>query len=189
MIVGYARVSTEEQNLSLQLQALQQLGCHRVYSDQGVSGSQASRPGLDQALGCLRAGDKLAVWRLDRLGRSLVQLVHLLEALGRREVLFHSVCESIDTSSCGGRLVFHMMGALAEFERGLISERTLAGLAAARAAGKLLGRPALLSHEQVCWAREQLAQARWSEHELALHFGVHLRTLRRGLGRSCQPQG
>jgi DNA invertase Pin-like site-specific DNA recombinase len=131
--IGYARVSTDEQNLSLQIDALKAVGCEKIFSDQGISGSLASRPNLNRALRTLRPGDKLVVWRLDRLGRSLVNLIQLLDQLGEKGVRFHSLNENIDTTSSGGRLVFHMMAALAEFERTLISERTRAGMAAARA--------------------------------------------------------
>ncbi|TBV76401.1 recombinase family protein [Pseudoxanthomonas winnipegensis] len=137
MIIGYVRVSTEDQNLDLQIQALQRLGCARIYQDRGVSGATRSRPGLDKLMARLKPGDTLAVWRLDRLGRSLPHLVQMLEALGDRGVAFHSLTENIDTSTSGGRLVFHFMAALAEFERTLISERTRAGLASARLAGVL----------------------------------------------------
>ncbi|WBO58473.1 recombinase family protein [Acidocella sp. MX-AZ03] len=139
--IGYARVSTDEQNLSLQIDALKAVGCEKIFSDQGISGSLASRPNLNRALRTLRPGDKLVVWRLDRLGRSLVNLIQLLDQLGEKGVRFHSLNENIDTTSSGGRLVFHMMAALAEFERTLISERTRAGMAAARAKGKHVGRP------------------------------------------------
>ena len=181
MIIGYARVSTDEQNLALQLQALTAAGCVRIYSDQGISGSKASRPGLDRALRRLKPGGKLIVWRLDRLGRSLGHLIKLLEHLGRRGICFHSLTEHIDTSSSGGRLVFHMMAALAEFERALISERTRAGLAAAKAGGKQLGRRHSLSMEQCREARKLMELHSWSKKETALYFGVHPRTLNRRL--------
>lgn len=181
MLIGYARVSTEEQNLDLQTQALQKLGCDKIYSDFGVSGAKSSRKGLDQAMARLRSGDKLVVWRLDRLGRSLTHLVQLLETLGRRNIRFHSITEHIDTSSSGGRLVFHMMAALAEFERSLISERTRAGIAAARARGKPIGRPHLLSPEQVNRARSLLEKEHYTQREVATLLSVHPRTLQRML--------
>jgi len=149
MIVGYARVSTDEQSLEMQTLALKQAGCDAIYTDHGVSGIEKTRQGLGRALNRLQAGDKLVVWRLDRLGRSLVHLVGLLERLGKRNIKFHSVTECIDTSSPGGRLIFHVMAALAEFERSLISERTKAGMDAAKRTGKKFGRPPLLTQEQL----------------------------------------
>jgi DNA invertase Pin-like site-specific DNA recombinase len=151
MKIGYARVSTDEQNLSLQLDALRAAGCETVFQDQGVSGAARVRPGLDQALAALKAGDVLVVWKLDRLGRSLVHLIAVITDLGGRGVGFRSLSESIDTETAGGRLVFHMMGALAEFERALIAERTRAGIKATKARGGRIGRrkaltPAQLEH-------------------------------------------
>lgn len=145
MRIGYARVSTEDQKIDLQINALDKAGCERIFVDQGLSGGAFERPGLNEALSHLTQGDTLVVWRLDRLGRSLIKLVHLVDRLGKRGVEFHSLTENIDTSSSGGRLVFHMMAALSEFERSLISERTRAGMAAARLKGKHLGRPPALS--------------------------------------------
>jgi DNA invertase Pin-like site-specific DNA recombinase len=176
--VGYARVSTDEQNLDLQVRALKQAGCDVIYTDSGVSGSTRSRPGLDRALGSLRKGDKLVVWRLDRLGRSLLNLIQLLENLGTREISFRSLCEYIDTSSSGGRLVFHMMAALAEFERSLISERTLAGMAAARARGQHLGRQPSLNTSQCAQAHLLLSEG-LDVYEVAQRFEVTPRTLSR----------
>ena len=184
MMIGYARVSTEDQNMDLQIQALKRLGCDKVFTDHGISGSCTSRPGLDRAMTRLKPGDKLVVWRLDRLGRSLTHLVRLLESLGRREILFESLTEHIDTSSSGGRLLFHMMAALAEFERALISERTRAGMAAARSNGKHLGRRPLLSPEQAEQARHLLDSGKRSVRELAFELGVHPRTLTRMLARA-----
>ncbi len=183
MMIGYARVSTGDQNLDLQIQALERLGCDKIYNDRGVSGAASSRPGLDRAMARLRPGDTLAVWRLDRLGRSLPHLVQLLERLGQREVAFHSVTEHIDTGSSGGRLVFHFMAALAEFERSLISERTKAGMAVARNAGRNVGRLPLLSPVQLRKAAVHLQQGTRSLSELARELGVHPRTVRRGLAR------
>nr|WP_279363977.1 recombinase family protein [Xanthomonas sacchari] len=182
-MIGYARVSTGDQNLDLQIQALERLGCDKIYNDRGVSGAASSRPGLDRAMARLRPGDTLAVWRLDRLGRSLPHLVQLLERLGQREVAFHSVTEHIDTGSSGGRLVFHFMAALAEFERALISERTKAGMAVARNAGRPVGRLPLLSPGQLRKAAAHLQQGTRSLAELARELGVHPRTVRRGLAR------
>src|ERR671917_1025350 len=156
MQIGYARVSTEEQTLNLQLDALKAAGCEQIFTDR-VSGARAERPGLTNALGHLRDGDTLVVWRLDRLGRSLPHLIETVTALAARGVGFKSLTESIDTTSSGGKLIFHIFGALAEFERDLIRERTHAGLTAARARGKVGGRPraeALNTPRQLALARK-----------------------------------
>ncbi|MFC0693543.1 recombinase family protein [Paraburkholderia humisilvae] len=179
MRIGYARVSTEEQNLRMQTDALQVAGCERIFTDQGVSGADFCRPGLDAALEHLRPGDALVVWRLDRLGRSLTRLVDLINYLARREVDFICVMESINTQSPGGVLVFHMMAALAEFERSVISERTRAGLAAARAQGAQLGRKRALSPTQ---SKQAVQLARTLPlTEVARRFSVHPRTVKRML--------
>ena len=128
-------------NLDLQLDALRQAGCTRIFQDHGLSGAKTARPGLENALAALDPGDTLIVWRLDRLGRSLIHLVKLIDDFGKTGIHFRSLTEAMDTSTTGGRLIFHIMAALAEYERGLISERTKAGMAAARARGKRLGRP------------------------------------------------
>lgn len=179
MRIGYARVSTDEQSLALQIDALTYTGCERVYKDQGVSGTDFCRPGLDAALADLSTGDTLVVWRLDRLGRSLGKLIDLVNFLAARKVEFISMTESINTASPSGRLIFHMMGALAEFERSLISERTSAGIAAARARGKRIGRPPSLTMDQQKEARLLLETS--SIDEVAAHFGIHPRTLKRSL--------
>ena len=140
MLIGYARVSTIEQTLDLQHDALRQAGCEQVFTDH-ISGAKSERPGLTQALEFGRSGDILVVWKLDRLGRSLKQLIEIVTELQKRNVGFRSLTENIDTTSSGGKLIFHIFGSLAEFERDLIRERTLAGLAAARARGRKGGRP------------------------------------------------
>ncbi|KVU31154.1 hypothetical protein WK66_05685 [Burkholderia ubonensis] len=175
--IGYARVSTEEQNLALQRDALKRAGCELIFTDRGISGVDFSRPGLDRALSRLRAGDILVVWRLDRLGRAISKLLELVEFLERRHVHFESLTEAISTQSCGGTLVFHMMAALAQFERSLISERTRAGMAAARARGKTLGRKPALSERQRIQALELMRTE--SLVRIAERFNVHPRTLRR----------
>ncbi len=142
MKIGYARVSTDDQRMDLQRDALTAAGCEKVFTDT-ASGAKAARPGLDEALSYARKGDVLVVWRLDRLGRSLPELVKIVGELEAAGVGFESVTERIETSSAAGRLVFHVFAALAEFERRLIVERTHAGLAAARARGRKGGRPAL----------------------------------------------
>ncbi len=138
--VGYARVSTFEQILDLQKDALNAAGCKRIFTDT-ASGGRSDRPGLQQALDYVREGDVLVVWRLDRLGRSLKYLIEIITQLNERGVGFKSVTEQIDTTTSGGKLIFHVFGALAEFERDVIRERTQAGLAAARARGRMGGRP------------------------------------------------
>jgi DNA invertase Pin-like site-specific DNA recombinase len=139
-LIGYARVSTDEQNLSLQLDALEEAGCRRVFQDVG-SGSLKHRPQLDACLRFVTDGDTLVVWRLDRLGRGLKHLIELVEALEDRGIAFRSATEEIDTASASGRLTFHIFGALAEFERQIIRERTRAGVAAARARNRLAAGP------------------------------------------------
>jgi DNA invertase Pin-like site-specific DNA recombinase len=146
-LVGYARVSSTDQNLVLQLDALQKAGCAKVFEDR-ASGAKADRLGLEQALDYLRPGDTFVVWRLDRLGRSLKHLIEVVSELEAQGIGFRSLQESIDTTTSGGRLVFHIFSALAEFERNLIRERTMAGLAAARARGRMGGRPRKLSSKQ-----------------------------------------
>jgi DNA invertase Pin-like site-specific DNA recombinase len=140
MLIGYARVSTSEQTLDLQKDALEKIGCAKIYSDV-VSGAKAEREGLAEALGYVRAGDTIVVWRLDRLGRSLKHLIETITRLNNRNIGFKSITENIDTTTSGGKLVFHIFGALAEFERDIIRERTNAGLTAARARGRFGGRP------------------------------------------------
>lgn len=152
MKFGYARVSTGDQNLDLQERALRDAGAVKIFYDR-ASGAQDSRQGLADALAAVSSGDTLIVWRLDRLGRSLPHLISVVTDLGRRGVAFHSLNDGLDTSSAQGRLVFHMMGALAEFERALISERTQAGVRAAKARGVKLGRRPTLSRGQVQHAR------------------------------------
>ena len=142
MKIGYARVSTDDQNLDLQRDALKAAGCERIFSDT-ASGAKAARPGLAEAIAYARAGDQLAVWRLDRLGRSLSDLVRLVAQLEAAGIGFESLTERIDTSSAAGELIFHVFGSIAQFELRLIRERTRAGLSAARARGRKGGRPAV----------------------------------------------
>jgi len=181
MLVGYARVSTEDQKLDLQKSALQAAGCERIYEDHGVSGSDFDREGLHAALASLKPGETLVVWRLDRLGRSLIGLIHLIDRLGKRKVQFRSVMENIDTTSPGGRLMFHMMAALAEFERALISERTRAGLVETRARGQILGRPRALASTQLPGVIQAIRNQRASMRDVAKRYGVSVRTLQRYL--------
>jgi DNA invertase Pin-like site-specific DNA recombinase len=142
MLIGYARVSTQDQTLDLQTDALTQAGCEKLFADT-MSGAKAERPGLQEARNHLRAGDALVVWRLDRLGRTLKQLIATITELSEQDIGFKSLQEHIDTTTSGGKLIFHIFGALAEFEREVIKERTNAGLQAARARGRIGGRPTL----------------------------------------------
>ena len=154
-LVGYARVSTAEQDTALQTDALNKAGCERVFEDT-VSGVKADRPGLTAAQAYLRHGDVLVVWRLDRLGRSLPHLIETIGALEARGVGFRSLTEAIDTTTPGGRLIFHVFGALGQFERDLIRERTKAGLTAAAARGRKGGRKPVITAEKLPRAREHL---------------------------------
>src|SRR5205814_2801399 len=144
MLIGYARVSTQYQTLHLQKDALEKLGCNKIFTDT-ASGAKAERKGLEEALEYVREGDTLVVWRLDRLGRSLKHLIETITELNNRKIGFKSIQENIDTTTSGEKLVFHIFGALAEFERDIIKERTKAGLTAARARGRLGGRPKALN--------------------------------------------
>src|SRR3954447_13261181 len=148
MLIGYARVSTQEQTINLQRDALEKAGCTKIFTDI-ASGAKQERKGLEEALSHARDGDTLVVWRLDRLGRSITHLIQTVSGLAGRGVGFKSLTENIDTTTSGGKLVFHIFGALAEFERDLIRERTNAGLQAARARGKSGGRPKALTEKQV----------------------------------------
>ena len=168
MLIGYARVSTAEQTLGLQQDALHQAGCDRLFTDV-LSGSTTERPGLTAALDHLRPGDVFVVWKLDRLGRSLSHLMRVMEDLHTRGVGFRSLSEQMDTTTAGGQLIFHIFGALAEFERALIRERTQAGLAAARARGRVGGRYPKLTVDQVEMARQLLAPRSVAEVAEALH--------------------
>src|SRR5271156_6348815 len=155
--IGYARVSTTDQDLALQLDALAKAGCARIFEDK-ASGAKADRPGLAAALGFVREGDTLIVWKLDRLGRSLPHLIETVNALEARGVSFRSVTESIDTTTPGGRVVFHIFGALGQFERDLIRERTRAGLDAAISRGRRGGRKPVITAEKLRRARALLTQ-------------------------------
>ena len=179
MLVGYARVSTQDQNADLQRDALKAAGCEKIFTDK-LSGARADRPGLAKAMEMTREGDVLAVWRLDRLGRSLVHLIETVQALESRGVGFRSLTESIDTTTSGGKLIFHVFGALAEFERSLIKERTIAGLAAARQRGRVGGRPRAMTEDKVAAARKLLASGS-SPSEVASVVGVSVPTLYRWL--------
>ncbi len=179
MDVGYARVSTGEQTLDLQLDALHTAGCGKVFTET-ASGAKADRPVLEDVLGYLRPGDMLVVWRLDRLGRSLQHLIEVVTLLAGWGIGFRSLTEQIDTTTPGGKLVFHVFGALAEFERDLIRERTRAGLAAARARGRLGGRPkALDTPAKVAMAQALYADKRHGIADICKTLGISRATLYR----------
>ncbi len=182
MLIGYARVSTDEQHLSLQLDALTQCGCERTFTDT-VSGSRMERPGLAEALSHVRRGDTVVVWKLDRLGRSVRGLIELVGDLEKRGVQFRSITDSIDTGTPAGRFFFHVMASLAEMERELIVERTQAGLAAARRQGRVGGRKRLLTESKVKSAQRLLAAGR-SPKDVARDLGVSVPTLYRWLPAS-----
>jgi len=183
MLIGYARVSTSEQSADMQVQALQAAGCERVFIET-ASGARADRPELEKALAFLRHSDQLVVWRLDRLARSLKQLIETVEMLDGRGIGFRSLTEAIDTTSAGGRLVFQIFGALAEFERALIRERTNAGLEAARRKGRKGGRPSALDATGLFQARALLADGKLTAKEVAKRLGVSVSTLYKHLAEN-----
>lgn len=187
MLIGYARVSTQDQNSELQLDALTAAGCEQIFQEK-LSGKNRERPELETCLKVLRPGDRLIVWRLDRLGRSLTDLVQIVHDLQVRNIGFQSLTESIDTVSAGGKLIFHMFAALAEFERNLIKERTIAGLAAARARGRKGGRKVKLSKTDTRKVAAMLTDPMMTKTEVAKHFGVTRVTLNAALERDGYPQ-
>lgn len=176
MLIGYARVSTDDQHLDLQRDALEKAGCEKIYTDQ-QSGASTERLGLAVVLEMARRDDTLVVWRLDRLGRSLKHLIHLVEKLDQRGIGLRSLRENIDTTTSGGRLVFHLFGALAEFERSVIRERTQAGLSAARARGRQGGRPKRLSPNQRELLLRLHQERRHSIAEICQILGISKSTL------------
>ena len=176
MQIGYARVSTNDQTLNLQLDALKAAGCTRIFEDH-ISGTKTERVGLQDAMSHLREGDTLVVWRLDRLGRSLKHLIETITDLQERGIGFKSLQENIDTTSPGGKLIFHIFGSLAEFERDLIRERTQAGLEAARSRGRVGGRPKALSKSKAEMARQMYADRNNSVSEICKTLGISRMTL------------
>jgi DNA invertase Pin-like site-specific DNA recombinase len=176
MLIGYARVSTDDQHLDLQRDALQKAGCERVFEDT-ASGAKAERVGLATLMAVLRAGDTVVIWRLDRLGRSLKDLIALVEQLDAGGVGLRSVQENIDTASIGGRLVFHLFGALAEFERNLIRERTRSGLTAARARGRQGGRKKRLDPAKRAVALRLYHERQHTVEDICRMMGVGRSTL------------
>lgn len=182
MIIGYARVSTTDQNPQLQLDALADAGCEQIFQER-MTGKFRDRPELGQCLKSLRSGDTLIVWKLDRLARSLKDLVEIVHDLEQRKIGFRSLTEAIDTTSPGGRLVFHIFGALAEFEHSLIRERTMAGLQAARARGRKGGRKPSLTKADARKAAAMLSDPLMTKTEVARHFKVSRVTLNAALAR------
>ena len=178
MLVGYARVSTIEQDIALQTDALTTAGCNNIFNDT-ASGSTTQRPGLTEALSYVRKGDTLVVWRLDRLGRSLKHLIETVAYLEERDIGFRSLQEAIDTTTSGGRLIFQIFGALAEFERNLIRERTQAGLTAARIRGRKGGRPKIFTSQKIQMAKELFANKNNSVHEICQSLNMSKASLYR----------
>jgi DNA invertase Pin-like site-specific DNA recombinase len=180
MLIGYARVSTHDQTLHLQQDALTKAGCNKIFTDT-AGGAQTERIGLNEALNYVRKGDTLVVWRLDRLGRSLPHLITTMTNLEEGGIGFKSLTENIDTTTSGGKLIFHIFGALAEFERNLIRERTTAGLTAARARGKRGGRPTVLNNRQISIARALYTDKEHSIAEICRTLKISRATLYRVL--------
>lgn len=178
MKIGYARASTDEQNLDVQLNALGAAGCETVFQDHGLPVIWTECPGLLAALEGAKEGDTLTVWRIDRLGRSIPHLLEILDEVRSRGIAFQSVMDGIDTNTAGGRMVLSMIRAMAEFGRGVISERTKAGMAAARERGQHVGRPAKLSPDEIGIARRMIGEG-ISRVQVARIFGVDPGTLRR----------
>jgi DNA invertase Pin-like site-specific DNA recombinase len=187
MKIGYVRVSKQEQHEALQIDALKEAGCDKWFIDK-MTGSKAERKGLDEALAYVRPGDTFVVWKLDRAGRSLTHLIELLKGLQERGIEFISLTEQIDTTTPGGKLIFHLMGALAEFERDLIRERTNAGLAAARARGRVGGRPRKLkTNGKVTLAQRMFAEQSHSISEICAVLGISRATLYRYVKEATPP--
>ena len=184
MLIGYARVSTQDQNLDLQVKALTKAGCKKVFDDK-ISGTRAERPGLTAALAMLREGDTLVVWKLDRLGRSVKNLVDLVGELHRQGVQFKSLTDSIDTGTASGRFFFHVMASLAEMERELIVERTCAGLEAARRLGRTGGRKRQMTDSKIESAKKLLASG-VPPRDVARNLGVSVPTLYRWIPAASQ---
>ena len=176
MLIGYARVSTHEQNLDMQLDALKQAGCEKTFTDK-ISTLKAERKGLQEALEFLRPGDVLVVWKLDRLGRTLRQLIELVASFNQKGIGFKSLKETIDTTTSTGKLVFHIFAALAEFERDIIHERTRAGLDAARARGRTGGRPKALNPKQAAQAKSLYESRKHSIKDICDTLGISRGTL------------
>jgi DNA invertase Pin-like site-specific DNA recombinase len=188
MLIGYARVSTEDQDTALQRDALSDAGCERLF-EETASGARIDRAQLQAAIDFARKGDTIVVWKLDRLARSLAQLIQTVESLEARGIGIRSLTETIDSTSAGGKLIFHIFGALAEFERAVIRERTREGLLAARKRGRVGGRPSALSDKDVRIARTLLADASIPVTEIARRLNVSPATFYRHMpgGRGAAP--
>lgn len=180
MKIGYARVSTTDQTLEPQKDALSESGCEKLFTDV-ASGARSQRPGLEDAIAFCRHGDSLVVWKLDRMGRSMSHLIEMIHKLERRGVGFQSMTENIDTTTAGGRLIFHLFGALAEFERDLIRERVNAGLKSARARGRKGGRPPV-SEETIRMAKTLMADKNLSVKQICDRLGIAKSTLYKYVG-------
>lgn len=176
MLIGYARVSTDDQNLDLQYDALKKADCEKFYDDK-ITGAKIERPGLDAAIDYARNGDVIVVWRLDRLSRSLKDIIDVVARLDSKGIGLKSLHESIDTTTSSGKLIFHIFGALAEFERNLIRERTHAGLKAARARGKMGGRPKKLTPDKVKLVNELYKEKQRSIKQICDLIGISKPTL------------
>src|SRR5438034_10935485 len=182
MLIGYARVSTQDQTLNLQKDALEKIGCSKIFTDT-ASGAKAERKGLEEALEYVREGDTLVVWRLDRLGRSLKHLIETITELNNRKIGFKSIQENIDTTTSGGKLFFHIFGALAEFERDIIRERTKAGLSAARSRGRLGGRPPVMNPKKLKIATSLYSDGKTQVGEICETLGISRATFYRHIPR------
>jgi Site-specific recombinases, DNA invertase Pin homologs len=182
MLIGYARISTNEQNLNLQTDALTKAGCEKIFTDT-ASGAKSDRTGLTEAINFMRKGDTLCVWKLDRLGRSLKHLIETVLALQALGKGFCSLQENIDTTTSGGKLFFHIFGALAEFERDIIRERTRAGLASARSRGRLGGRPSIMNSKKLKMATSLYADGKTQVGEICETLGISRATFYRHLFR------
>jgi DNA invertase Pin-like site-specific DNA recombinase len=182
MLVGYARVSTLDQNLDLQLSALEEAGCEKLYQDQ-ISGTKANRPGLSMALEVLRKNDTLVVWKLDRLGRTVKGLIDLVNFLHQKEIHFKSITDNVDTSTPAGRFFFHVMASLAQMERELLAERTKAGLAAAKAKGRVGGRKRKMTQSKIESAKQLLSSGTLPK-DVAQNLGISVPTLYRWIPAS-----
>lgn len=177
MLIGYARISTLDQNLELQLSALQEIGCEKIYQDQ-ISGIKTNRPGLSTALEVLRKNDTLVVWKLDRLGRTVKGLIDLVNQLQQKEIHFKSITDNVDTSTPAGRFFFHIMASLAQMERELMAERTKAGLAAAKAKGRVGGRKRKMTQSKIESAKQLLSSGSLPR-DVAQNLGISVPTLYR----------
>jgi DNA invertase Pin-like site-specific DNA recombinase len=188
MLIGYARVSTAEQNLDLQTDALTKSGCAKIFTDT-AGGAKSERAGLAEALNFMREGDTLVVWKLDRLGRSLKHLIETVLALQEAQKGFRSLQENVDTSTSGGKLFFHIFGALAEFERDIIRDRTKAGLASARSRGRRGGRPSVMDAKKLRMARSLYADSKTQVVEICEGLGISRATFYRHIAGPAPTTG